>query len=214
MRNLRNTGRAWSLWTVAWLLCAGTASVEAQSDELELSADLDGSYANGVAITGGTWEVSEPEAGISMVFAATGLVEVNQFEFILSFEPPSAFNIDIARFRGFVSDDLGGVEVQGLAEVHEDGRLRFAGGVLGDVIDGDSELGTLLLLTSDSFDPDEPARIIVDLFSVGPSADDRDSYDETALNMGVIVAAQTAVSATTWGSVKEEAPWSTQLTQR
>ena len=206
MKNLRNPGRAWSLWTAACVLCAGAASLDAQSDELELSADLDGSYASGVAITGGTWDVSEPATGISLVFAATGLVEINQFEFILRFEPPSAFNIEIARFSGFESEELTGIVIHAIpTAVLEDGRLRLAAGSLEqDVISGDTELGTLRLLTSDSFDPDEPARIIVDLFSVGPSADERDSYDATTLNMGVIVAAQTAVRAATWGAMKEE----------
>ena len=140
---------------------------------------------------------------ITLVFSATGMADVNQFEFILSFEPASAFDIDIARFRGFVSEDLGGVEVQGLSELEDDGRLRFAGGVLGDVINGDSDLGTLQLTTSATFDADEPARIVVDFFSIGPSADDRDSYDQEALgNVGVIVAAGTAVESTPWGLVK------------
>ena len=191
MTQLKSLWRGGLTVTVACLAFAGAEAVQAQSDELELSVDLDGAYATGVAITDGLWDVSEAETLITLVFSATGMADVNQFEFILSFEPASAFDIDIARFRGFVSEDLGGVEVQGLSELEDDGRLRFAGGVLGDVINGDSDLGTLQLTTSATF------------FSIGPSADDRDSYDQEALgNMGVIVAAGTAVESTPWGLVK------------
>lgn len=209
MTQLRSLWRSALVTAVALMTLAGATAVKAQSDELALSATLDGNYANGVSITGGTWEVSDPEAGISMVFAASGLVDVNQFEFILTFEPLSAFDISGARFRPFVSDDFS-VEFdtpgRGV-EILDDDRLRLGAGVFENLVSGDTELGTLTLTTSSTFDPNESARILVDFFSIGPAADDRDEYDGTALgDMGVVVAAATAVESATWGSVKKDRP--------
>ena len=205
MTQLRSLWRNVLTLAVAFVALAGVTEANAQ-DELELSASLEGDYSNGVSITGGTWEVSDPEAGISMVFAASGLVDVNQFEIILTFEPLSAFDISAARFRPFVSDDFT-VEFdtpgRGV-EVLDDDRLRLGAGVFESLVNGDTELGTLTLTTSSTFDPNEPAHILVDFFSVGPSNDERDEYDAETLNMGVIVAAATAVEFVTWGSLKEQ----------
>lgn len=196
MTQLRSLWRNWLAFAVACLAFAGPGA--AQSD-LALSADLTGDFANGVVITGGTWEATEPEAGLSMVFAATGLAAINQFEFILTFEPLSAFDISSARFRGFDLFDAPGRGV----EVLDDDRLRLGAGVFEDVISGDSELGTLTITTSATFDPNVSTRILVEFFSVGPAADNRDNHDETALgSMGINVAAATAVEAVTWGSLK------------
>ena len=121
---------------------------------------------------------------VPIALSAAGLAGVEQVEVTLTVSPAEAFDLAATTFTG--SDAFGLSPAPGV-EVYE-GRVR--GGAVVDVttsaaIDGDDDLGTFTLVTSDSFSEDTEAEIVISSVSIGPSSSMRDALDAELLDLSV-----------------------------
>ena len=122
--------------------------------------------------------VAGPGEEIEVELSAAGLVGVKQVEVIVTVEPAEAFDLAATTFVG--SDDAFGlsapdVEISG-------NQVRGGAVVFSDAVDGDADLGTFTLVTSDSFTEEMEADIVVHSVSLGPSSGVRDYLDTELLS--------------------------------
>ncbi len=182
---------------LSFFLVPAALSQEAVVDGT-LLAPLSGDFASDVTITGGPWLATEPEQPLALTFIANGLAGVKQFDLVVRLEPAAAF--DISSFR-FITETpfLNPIGVDVLSEV----EIKMGGAILGTAVNGDWVLGTLMMQTSAEFSTAQPAQLVIQSFSIGPTSFERDDYDEEELKLGVIINAPTAVGTSTWGSLKK-----------
>ncbi len=177
---------------------------EARSQDTALELPLSGQYVSLISVTGGPWLATEPGQQVNLIFTADGLVDVKQFDFLVRLDPPEAFDITGAIFRTdnpFLNPFPGGVDLL------SDTEIKMGAAILGtSVVNGERILGTLSIPTSETFTRSQPARLVIQSFSVGPSSFDRDTYGETDLELSIVVSDApvdpTVVDVGSWGSVK------------
>lgn len=191
--------KVYSLALLSLLLIATARAQESDLDAV-LEAPLSGQFASQINVTGGPWLATEPGQMLAMTFVADGLAGVKQFDLVVRIEPPAAFDISSTRFvteTPFLNPVPGGAEV--LSEV----EVKMGAAILGTAVDGQKVLGTLTMQTSAQYSLTEPARLVIQSFSIGPTSFERDNYDEGELKLGIVVShAPTAVGLRSWGSTK------------
>ena len=174
---------------------ARTTAVNPAGDTMDLAVDFDA-----------TWEVPDPDklmfvsqvslnhddkalnelvagpgAKIPVVVSAGGLTGVKQVEVTLTVSPAEAFDLEATTFGGSSAFVLAapGVEVSG-------NQVRGGAVVISDeAVDGDADLGTFTLVTSENFTEDMEAGIVVHSVSLGPSSGVRDYLDTELLSRSV-----------------------------
>ncbi|MDE2706851.1 MAG: T9SS type A sorting domain-containing protein [Gemmatimonadota bacterium] len=121
--------------------------------------------------------VAGPGAKIPVVLSAAGLAGVKQVEAIVTVSPADAFDLEATTFSGSSAFILSapGVEVSG-------NQVRGGAVVLSNAVDGDEDLGTFTLVTSDNFTEEMEAEIVVHSVSLGPSSGMRDYLDTELLS--------------------------------
>ncbi len=121
--------------------------------------------------------VAGPGAAIPVVLSATGLTGVKQVEVIVTVSPVEAFNLEASEFGGSSAFILSGPdkEVSG-------NQVRGGAVVISNPVDGDADLGTFTLVTSDNFTEEMEAEIVVHSVSLGPSSGMRDYLDTELLS--------------------------------
>ena len=196
---MMNRSRAIAL--VSFLLMTAAAHSQGAAAGLAQRASLDGGFASELEISGGPWLATQPGELLTLTFTAEGLAGVKQFNVVVRLEPPAAFDIASAIFRTedpFLDPFPNGVVLP------SDEEVDMGAAILGlAVVDGVKTLGTLTIQTSDDFDPAQPARLVIQSFSIGPSSTDRDNYGEDDLELGVLVTeVPSVIGDTTWGSMK------------
>ena len=124
--------------------------------------------------------VAGPGTKIPVVLSAAGLVGVKQVEVTVTVSPAEAFDLEATSFAGSSAFRLAGpgVEVSG-------NQVRGGAVVLSEAVDGDADLGTFTLVTSDNFTEETEAEIVVHHVSLGPSSGVRDYLDAELLNRGM-----------------------------
>ena len=116
--------------------------------------------------------VAGPGDRIPVALSAAGLAGVKQVEVTVTVSPAEAFDLEASTFAGSSAFSLAApaVEVSG-------NQVRGGAVVLSDAVDGDADLGTFILVTSDSFTEEMEADIVVHSVSLGPSSGVRDYLD-------------------------------------
>ncbi len=124
--------------------------------------------------------VAGPGTKIPVVVSAAGLAGVKQVEVILTVSPAEAFDLEATTFGGSSAFLLSapGVEVSG-------NQVRGGAVVISEAVDGDADLGTFTLVTSDNFTEDMEAGIVVHSVSLGPSSGERDYLDTELLSRSI-----------------------------
>jgi hypothetical protein len=178
--SVNNGGRSSSLPVPGQALPGGSGNAP-----LGLVAQLNGRYAKSVRIEEDTWKATGPQQEISLSFAAEGMEKVKQFEFVLSFDPVTALDLDASTFvppRPFLTFGSG-------IELLPEGQLRLGGAILqaDAYAPAAGGLGTLTLKTGTLFQARTQVRVQVTFFSIGPSFQDRDDYRAEDLNMGLVL---------------------------
>lgn len=188
-----------ALFPLAALLCCGTDSgknggrsslpLPGQTGPgnvpLRLTAQLNGRYAKSVRIEEDTWKATGPQQEISLSFAAGGMEKVKQFEFVLTFDPATALDLEASTFvppQPFLTFGSG-------IELLPEGQLRLGGAILqaDAYAPAEGDLGTLTLRTGTLFQARTQVKVRVTFFSIGPSFQDRDDYRAEDLNMGLVL---------------------------
>ena len=183
----------------SFLLCLLLPCSEAAS-ELRQSVALDGDYASEVLIEG-DWTASSGGQEITLVFSARDLNNLRQIELILEPTPASAFDLESAAFTP--QDPI--VTLGSGVELIEGDLLHLGGASISDPVEGDQQLGTFTVRTSDAFTSETSAQIEVTLLSLGPSSTDREAYNQEDLGLGVVVSVgdtETVDETSTWGRIK------------
>ena len=133
-----------------------------------------------VGIAGAGEVIAGAGTPIDVVLSADGLRnDVKQVEVILTVSPADAFDLSATTFEGSESFSLSGpngVEVSG-NQVRGGAVVTLVDGVVGSVNGDGVELGTFTLVTSDSFNEETEAEIVVHKVSVGSSSGMRDYLD-------------------------------------
>ena len=121
--------------------------------------------------------VKGPGEKVEVNLSAAGLAGVKQVEVIVTVSPAEAFDLEATTFRGSSAFSLSApaVEVSG-------NQVRGGAVVISEVVDGDANLGTFTLVTSDSFTEEMEAEIVVHSVSLGPSSGMRDYLDTELLS--------------------------------
>ena len=121
--------------------------------------------------------VKGPGEEVTVKLSAAGLAGVKQVEVIVTVSPADAFDLEATTFSGSSAFILSapGVEVSG-------NQVRGGAVVLSDAVDGDEDLGTFTLVTSDNFTEGMEADIVVHSVSLGPSSGVRDYLDTELLS--------------------------------
>ena len=116
-------------------------------------------------------------AKIPVVLSAAGLAGVKQVAVTVTVSPAEAFDLEATTFAGSDAFSLSApaVEVSG-------NQVRGGAVVIIEAVDGDSDLGTFTLVTSDSFTEEMEADIVVHSVSLGPSSGMRDHLDAELLS--------------------------------
>lgn len=117
---------------------------------------------------------------IPVALSAAGLVGVEQVSVTLSVSPADAFDLAATTFAGSDGFSLSAPAV----EVAE-GVVRGGAVVIDAAVDGDGELGTFTLVTSDNFSEETEAEIVINSVSLGPASDMRDALDAELLGLSV-----------------------------
>jgi len=150
---------------------------------LALRCRLDGTYADGLEISGGNWSNIGPRQLVELTFTASGLREIGQFEMVVTPDPPVRFDLELSRFEPappFLT--LG----SGMESSGESG-VRFIGVNFERNSQGTAVLGTLRLRTPADFADTLTVRLPVTFFSIGPTSTERDRYTADQLHLGVII---------------------------
>ena len=179
---------------------ASGAGKTVAASELRQSVALDGTYASEFLIEG-DWTASSGGQEITLVFSGRDLNDIRQVELILEPIPASAFDLESAVFTP--QDPI--VTLGSGVEVLEGDLLHLGGASISDPVEGDQQLGTLTLSTSDAFTSGTSAQIEVTLLSLGPSSSDREAYNQDDLALGVVVSTgdtETVGETSTWGRIK------------
>ena len=121
--------------------------------------------------------VKGPGEKVEVNLSAAGLAGVKQVEVIVAVSPAEAFDLEATTFRGSSAFSLSAPAV----EVSGD-QVRGGAVVISEVVDGDANLGTFTLVTSDSFTKEMEADIVVHSVSLGPSSGVRDYLDAELLS--------------------------------
>ena len=138
-------------------------------------------FVSGVSLNSDDKALNELVAGggakIPVVLSAAGLVGVKQVAVTVTVSPAEAFDLEATTFAGSSAFRLAGpgVEVSG-------NQVRGGAVVLSEAVDGDADLGTFILVTSDNFTEEMEADIVVHSVSLGPSSGMRDYLDAELLN--------------------------------
>ena len=121
--------------------------------------------------------VAGPGVEIPVVLSAVGLAGVKQVAVTVTVSPAEAFDLEATTFAGSDAFSLSApaVEVSG-------NQVRGGAVVIIEAVDGDSDLGTFTLVTSDSFTEEMEADIVVHSVSLGPSSGMRDHLDAELLS--------------------------------
>ena len=170
---------------------ARTTAVNPAGDTIDLAIDFDATWAvpdpdqlmfvSQVFLNNDDKALNEvvagPGANIPIALSAAGLTGVKQVEVIVTVAPVEAFDLEATTFGGSSAFILSapGVEVSG-------NQVRGGAVVISDAVDGDEDLGTFTLVTSDSFTEEMEAEIVVHSVSLGPSSGMRDYLDTELLS--------------------------------
>ena len=173
---------------------ARTAAVNPAGDTIDLAVDFDATWAvpdadqlmfvSQVSLNNDDKALNERVAGagakIPVVLSAAGLVGVKQVEVTVTVSPAEAFDLEATTFAGSSAFRLAGpgVEVSG-------NQVRGGAVVISEAVDGDADLGTFTLVSSDNFTEETEAEIVVHHVSLGPSSGVRDYLDAELLNRSV-----------------------------
>ena len=120
-------------------------------------------------------------AEIPVALSAAGLVGVEQVAVSLTVSPAEAFDLAATTFAGSAAFSLSAPAV----EVSE-GQVQGGAVVIEAAVDGDTDLGTFTLVTSDNFTEETEAEIVINSVSLGPSSDMRDALDAELLDLSVL----------------------------
>ena len=171
---------------------ARTTAVNPAGDTIDLAVDFDVTWAvpdadllmfvSQVSLNEDNKALNEVVAGpgekIDVELSAAGLVGVKQVEAIVTVSPAEAFDLAATTFVG-PNDSFGlsapSVEISG-------NQVRGGAVVFSGAVDGDADLGTFTLVTSDSFTEEMEANIVVHSVSLGPSSGVRDYLDTELLS--------------------------------
>ena len=120
-----------------------------------------------------------PGEAVEVALAAAGIGAATQVEIVLELDPAEAFDLTSSTFSssGSPFDFAPGLDLLG------EGAVRGGGASLGDTVSGDGLLGTFRLVTSAQFTAQTPARITVDLISIGLSVTERDEFTREELGL-------------------------------
>ena len=170
---------------------ARTTAVNPAGDTIDLAVDFNATWAvpdpdqlmfvSQVSLNNDDKALNElvagPGAKIPVVLSAAGLAGVKQVEAIVTVSPADAFDLEATTFSGSSAFILSapGVEVSG-------NQVRGGAVVLSNAVDGDEDLGTFTLVTSDNFTEEMEAEIVVHSVSLGPSSGMRDYLDTELLS--------------------------------
>lgn len=172
---------------------ARTAIVNAAGSSRDLAVDFSATWAvpdadqlmfvSQVSLNGDDKARNElaagPGANIPVTLSAAGLAGVEQVAVTLTVSPADAFDLAATTFAGSAAFSLSAptVEVSG---------NQVRGGAVANIndapVDGDADLGTFTLVTSDNFTEDTEAEIVLHSVSLGPSSAMRDDLDSELLN--------------------------------
>ena len=172
---------------------ARTTAVNPVGDTIDLAVDFNATWAvpdpdklmfvSQVSLNSDDKALNELVAGpgtkIPVVLSAAGLVGVKQIEVTVTVSPADAFDLEKTTFSGSSAFRLAGpgVEVSG-------NQVRGGAVVINAAaaVDGDADLGTFTLVTSDNFTEETEAEIVVHHVSLGPSSGVRDYLDAELLS--------------------------------
>ena len=170
---------------------ARTTAVNPAGDIIDLAVDFDATWAvpdadllmfvSQVSLNEDNKALNEVVAGpgdrIPVALSAAGLAGVKQVEVTVTVSPAEAFDLEASTFAGSSAFSLAApaVEVSG-------NQVRGGAVVLNDAVDGDADLGTFILVTSDSFTEETEAEIVVHSVSLGPASGMRDYLDTELLS--------------------------------
>ena len=151
--------------------------------EATVARALGGRYIDELSLVGDSWHASGPAQQIALTFHTRQLSQVRQFEIVLEPVPADAFDFSSAVFTAAQPFSTFGSGV----DAGRPGQLRIGGATFGGNVSGDHTLGTLRMLTGDSFSSEIAARINVRLLSLGPRSDQREVFEGDKLDLGVDV---------------------------
>ena len=172
---------------------ARTTAVNPVGDTIDLAVDFNATWAvpdpdklmfvSQVSLNSDDKALNELVAGpgtkIPVVLSAAGLAGVKQIEATVTVSPADAFDLEKTTFSGSSAFKLAGpgVEVSG-------NQVRGGAVVINAAaaVDGDADLGTFTLVTSDNFTEETEAEIVVHHVSLGPSSGVRDYLDAELLS--------------------------------
>ena len=122
-----------------------------------------------------------PREVVEVALAATDIDAASQVEIVLGLDPAEAFDLTASAFSSLGSpfDFAPGLDLLG------EGAVRGGGASLGATVSGNGLLGTFRLVTSDQFTSKTPARITVDLISIGLSVTERDQFPREELDLEI-----------------------------
>ena len=150
--------------------------VENDGEKTTYTASINGKYINSLLID--SYIVRDD---IILIFSATGLQEVKQFQLLLDFDPKDAYEFSASNFVAeapFLTPPGFSIELL-------DNRQWLTGGAsFSTSLTGSSALGTLTLAKR-LVDSMTPTTITVILFSIGASSWDREAYSKEVLNIAI-----------------------------
>ena len=173
---------------------ARTTAVNPAGDTIDLAVDFNATWAvpdpdklmfvSQVSLNNDDKALNELVAGpstrIPVVLSGAGLTGVKQVDVVVTVSPVEAFDLEATTFGGSSAFILSApdVEVSG-------NQVRGGAVVISDAVDGDANLGTFTLVTSDSFTEEMEAEIVLHSVSLGPASDMRDYLDTELLSRGM-----------------------------
>ena len=207
---------------------ARTTAVNLAGETIDLAVDFNATWAvpdvdqlmfvSQVSLNNDDKALNELVAGagakIPVALSAAGLVGVEQVAVTLTVSPAEAFDLAATTFRGSNAFSLSApaVEVSG-------NQVQGGAVVISEAVDGDSDLGTFTLVTSDNFTEEMEANIMVHSVSLGSSSAMRDYLDVELLSRSmhlnrpdpVLVAAaplvgNALISGADTGAVDDDSP--------
>ena len=150
--------------------------VENDGEKTTYTASINGKYINSLFID--SYIVRDD---IILIFSATGLQEVKQFQLQLDFDPKDAYEFSASNFVAeapFLTPPGFSIELL------ENGQWLTGGASFSTALTGSSALGTLTLAKR-LVDSMTPTTITVILFSIGSSSWDREDYSKEVLNIAI-----------------------------
>jgi hypothetical protein len=166
---------------------------------LTQEAELAGAYIAKLSVTPNTNKIDGPGQEITLELQASGLTTAKQVEFIIAVRPPEAFDLDASVFSPADPYLTLGTGV----ELVDNQLLRLGSVAFVDGNFGDASLGTLNLTLSQEYIPGTIVSVHILFFSIGPSSEEREIYDEaiTCLEW-FLEPLNTAILASPWGQIK------------